>query len=449
MTPGSVPVPAWPEFHRRPERKSRPTRERKLPLSRNASPIMTFLTAPTGALRLRERLCSPFPRHSRRQFNGVAFQIMMRSLPLLDELETALAAGTNTRRIEMLTSITDLFVGCAPRYSEDQIGVFDDVMARLIGTIEAKARAKLAHRLAPIANAPANVIRMLAFDDDIEVARSLLTQSERLDDRQLVANAASKSQQHLFAISQRKLLSEAVTDVLVERGDRDVVHSVVKNNGARFSDAGFRILVKRSTGDDALAAQVGMRSDIPRQHFLMLLEKASSEVRGRLEAENPQASTAIEGVVAEVVGGIRNDARNASPDFAAAQAEVERQNRIRRIGEAEVYQYARDRKFEETAIALSLMCDTPIDVVERALLDPGAEIAIILAKVAGLSSTTTKAVLLLRAADRGLSAKDLEQSLSSFNRLQPDTAQRVLGFFRTRTKKPAQPMVPPAVAVNG
>jgi hypothetical protein len=57
--------------------------------------------------------------------------------------------------------------------------------------------------------------------------------------------------------------------------------------------------------------------------------------------------------------------------------------------------------------------------------------------------------LLLRAADRGMSAKDLEQALSSFNRLQPDTARRVLSFFRTRVKKPAEPMVPPAVAING
>jgi uncharacterized protein (DUF2336 family) len=322
-------------------------------------------------------------------------------------------------------------------------------MARLITAIEAKARAKLAHRLAPIANAPSNVIHMLAFDDDIEVARPVLTLSERLDDRALLANANSKSQQHLHAIAQRRSLSEAITDVLVERGDRDVVHSVVRNSGARFSDAGFRMLVRRSTGDDALAADVGTRRDIPRSHFLLLLERASNAVRVRLAAENPQAGTAIEGVVAEVVGGIRNDARNASPDFAAAQAAVERQNRIRRIGEAEVYQYARDRKFEETAIALSIMCDTPIDVVERALLDPGAEIVLILAKVAGLSSTTTKAILLLRAADRGMSAKDLDQALSSFNRLQPDTARRVLGFFRTRTKKPAAPMVPPAVAVNG
>jgi uncharacterized protein (DUF2336 family) len=374
---------------------------------------------------------------------------MTGSLSLLDELETAMATGTIARRVEILTSVTDLFINGAPHFSEDQVGVFDDVMVRLMVTIEARARAKLAQRLAPIANAPSNVIHLLASDDDIEVAGPVLTRSQRLSEETLLATAASKSQQHLRAIAQRDALSEAVTDVLVERGDRDVVHSVVKNRGARFSDSGFRVLVNRSSGDDALASEVGMRSDIPRQHFLMLLEKASSAVRARLAAENPQASTAINGVVAEVVGNMRDENRNASPAFAAAEAAVERQNRIRRIGEAEIYQYARDRKFEETAIALSILCDTPIDVVERALLDPGAEIVLILAKVAGLSSTTTKAILLLRAADRGMSTEDLEQALQSFNRLQPETARRVLGFFRTRVKRPAEPMVPPAVAVNG
>jgi len=371
------------------------------------------------------------------------------TLSLLDELETTLASGSSSRGIAILTSVTDLFINGAPRFSEDQIGVFDDVMARLMVKIEAKARAKLAQRLAPIANAPSNVIHLLASDDDIEVARPVLTRSERLSEHTLVATANSKSQQHLYAITQRDALSEAVTDILVERGDRDVVHAVVKNRGARFSDAGFRTLVTRSNGDDALASEVGMRGDIPRQHFLMLLEKASSAVRARLAAENPQASTTIDGVMAEVVGGIREELRNSSPAFAAAEVAVERQNRIRRIGETEIYQYARERKFEETAIALSLLCDTPIDVVERALLDPGAEIVLILAKVAGLSSTTTKAILLLRAADRGMSTEDLERALMSFNRLQPDTAKRVLGFFRTRAKKPAAPVIPQAVAVYG
>jgi uncharacterized protein (DUF2336 family) len=371
------------------------------------------------------------------------------TLALLDELETTLASGSSSRGIAILTSVTDLFINGAPHFSDDQIGVFDDVMARLMVRIEAKARAKLAQRLAPIANAPGNVIHLLAGDDDIEVARPVLTRSERLSEHALLATANSKSQQHLYAITQRDALSEALTDILVARGDRDVVHAVVKNRGARFSDAGFRALVHRSNGDDALASEVGMRGDIPRPHFLMLLEKASSAVRARLAAENPQAATTIDGVMAEVVGGMRDEIRNSSPAFVAADAAVARQNRIRRIGESEIYQYARDRKFEETAIALSLLCDTPIDVVERALLDPGAEIVLILAKVAGLSSTTTKAVLLLRAADRGMSTEDLERALMSFNRLQPETAKRVLGFFRTRTKKPAAPVIPQAVAVNG
>jgi len=363
----------------------------------------------------------------------------MRSLPLLDELEAALTSGSIPRRIDILSRVTDLFVNNAASYSEEQIGVFDDVMTRLVNAIESKARARLAQRIAPIANAPSNVIHMLAFDDDIDVASSVLTLSERLDERDLLISAGTKSQKHLLAISRRPTLSEAVTNVLVERGDRDVVHSVVRNTGARFSDAGFRMLVDRAAHDDALATQVGLRRDIPRAHFLVLLEKASAEVRTRLAAEHPQATTQIEGVVAEVVSGIREESRSASPDFAAAQEAIERQNRLRRIAESDVYEYARDRKFEETAIALSIMCDTPIDVVERALLDPGAEIILILCRVAELSPSTTKAILLLRAADRGMSAKDLDQALTSFNKLHTDTARRVLSFFRARVKKPLQP----------
>jgi uncharacterized protein (DUF2336 family) len=93
---------------------------------------------------------------------------------LLDELAEALADGSNTRRVEMLSRITDLFVGDAERYSPVQVDVFDEVIAKLANAIEAKARAKLAVRLAEITQAPAGVVRMLAFDDDIEVARPVL-----------------------------------------------------------------------------------------------------------------------------------------------------------------------------------------------------------------------------------------------------------------------------------
>ena len=190
----------------------------------------------------------------------------MQALPLIAELEAALASGA-ARRVEMLARITELFVSEAARYSEEQVGVFDDVMVRLASTVDADARAKLAQRLAPIANAPSSLIHMLAFDDEIEVARPVLSQSERLEDSALRANAGSKSQQHLLAIAQRRSLSETVTDVLIERGDREVLRALVNNAGSRFSEAGFRMLVERAAGDDDLATAIRTAQPFPSRAF--------------------------------------------------------------------------------------------------------------------------------------------------------------------------------------
>ena len=365
-------------------------------------------------------------------------QVMMTASSLIDELEGALACGTNEKRLQALWRITDLFIAGAERYSEEQINVFDEVIGKIAAVIENKARAKLASRLARLSTAPLQVVRSLAFDDDIEVANPVLSGSQQLSDPDLVANANSKSQDHLLAIAQRPALSEAVTDVLVERGDKQVVHSVVRNAGARFSDTGFRMMVNRSNGDDMLATQLGLRRDMPRQHFLKLLEQASVTVRKRLAASNPHVLGAVDGVMAEVVGGIRSEARNASADYTNAKAYVDALFKAGQLGEAEVYGFARERKFEETAVALSLLCNVPIDLVERALLDTGHEIILILVRVAGLSSTSAKAVLLLRAADRGISAQDLDIALNRFGRLHLETARRVLGFYGARRKRASE-----------
>jgi hypothetical protein len=355
---------------------------------------------------------------------------------LIDELETALSSGTSDQRIHTLARITDLFVIGAESYSAEQIDVFDDVMVKIAARIEAKSLARLSSRLAPMANAPKRTVKELAFNADIAVARPVLVGSERLDESDLVDSARTQSQEHLLAISERKSLSEAITDVLVERGDREVVRSVAVNTGARFSNAGFRRLVTRSTGDDVLATAVGSRRDIPRAHYLKLIERASASVREKLTALNPQAALAVKTAVAEVTGGIRSETREASVNYAEAKVLVEGLFRNRQLNEEAIHSFARERKFEQVVIALSLICDVEIDVVERAMLDPGAEVALILAKYANLSWTTAKAILLLQTAERGMSAQDLDQAMSNFSRLQPETARRVLGFYRTRRKPP-------------
>src|SRR5437899_7794601 len=91
-----------------------------------------------------------------------------------------------------------------------------------------------------------------------------------------------------MAISTRRVLSGAVTDVLVLRGNDQVVQSTVNNPGAEFSERGFTQLIDRAEGDDDLATCIGLRPTIPRHLYLKLLAKASVTVRARLEAANPQ-----------------------------------------------------------------------------------------------------------------------------------------------------------------
>ncbi|HVY59368.1 MAG TPA: DUF2336 domain-containing protein [Xanthobacteraceae bacterium] len=354
---------------------------------------------------------------------------------LIDELESAVASGPPAERKRVLTRIADLFLAGSTRYSEDQVELFDGLLLRLAAEIETKARAKLSQRLADVVNAPPKLIRTLAFDDEISVAGPVLSRSPQLDDDDLVANASTKSQDHLYAIAQRRSLSEAVTDVLVNRGNRKVVHSVALNAGARFSDAGFGKLVARAEDDETLAHHVATRRDLPRHHFLKLLQTATAGVRARLQAANPRAAAEIRDLVAEVAEDINREVREACTQHVRAKAAAKRRYATCQLTESEVHARARTQDFERTVVALSLLGRFPVDLVERALLDADPELVLILAKAAGCSRTTAKAIMTMQAADRGLSVNDVEQALLKFDRLNARTARRVIKFYNERRRK--------------
>ena len=134
---------------------------------------------------------------------------------LIRELEDAIHGGSKDKRIDTLRRVTDLFLQDSDRLTDQQIAVFDDVLGHLIKRIETKARAELSRRLAPVDNAPIEVMRNLAHDDDIGVAGPVLERSKRLAISDLVEIAKTKSQAHLHAISGRAQLEAPVTDVLL------------------------------------------------------------------------------------------------------------------------------------------------------------------------------------------------------------------------------------------
>src|SRR3984893_8991966 len=126
---------------------------------------------------------------------------MTEARSFLQEISEAISRGSPERRLRALWHTTDILI--AGRYTEDQIWVFGEVIGRLADEIELAARAQLSKLLARSANAPFNVIRILALDDLICVAGPVLQHSPRLDASTLllVTTIRTKSQPDLLASS--------------------------------------------------------------------------------------------------------------------------------------------------------------------------------------------------------------------------------------------------------
>jgi uncharacterized protein (DUF2336 family) len=361
---------------------------------------------------------------------------MFAATSLIPELEDIVQNGSREKRADALKRITRLFVDGAATFNNDHIQLFDDVFGQLIAEIEAKARAELSAQLAPVNNAPPAVVHTLAQDDDITVAGPLLTLSRRLDDATLVDIAKNKGQAHLLAIAGRSEIGESVTDVLVDRGDREVVRNVADNHYARLSESGFSTLVKRAEGDGVLAEKVGQRPDIPPHLFRALLMQATDLVQKRLLSKaKPETATEIRRVLAKVSSEI--GAKAAPRDYTEAQRIVGAMKLADQLNERELASFAREQCFEETVVAMSMLCAVPLDVVDRLMAGERADPVLILCRAAGFSWQTVRAIILSRPGSKGTSTQGVEEALTNFERLSVSTAQRVVSFWQVRPARTA------------
>jgi uncharacterized protein (DUF2336 family) len=348
---------------------------------------------------------------------------------LLPELEDVVQHGSAEKRAETLRRITGLFLDGAQNFHAEHIALFDDVIGCLIEEIEAKALAELARRIAPVVNAPAGVVSSLAKNDDIAVAGPILKQA-RIADRDLMYIAENKSQAHLLAMSMRQRINEALSDILVERGDREVVRSIANNRHAQLSDNAFSTLVKRAEEDSVLAEKVGMRTDIPPRLFRQLLMRASDVVQTRLLAKaKPETQTEIRRVLAQVTDVVA--AKAAPRNYAAALATVRALHSQHKLKETDIAEFAKSGKYEETIAALAILCAVPVEVVDRLMNGERTDPILILARASGFGWSTVKAILNARPGAKP-SPHALDVARDNFERLTVSAAQRVVRFWQVR-----------------
>ncbi len=352
--------------------------------------------------------------------------------PLIPGLDEIVRRGDPKRLAEVSRGIADLFVQGAAGFQARHVELFDHLLIGIVPQTEFAARAEIAERIAAIANGPPTLIGQLAREDNIAIAGPLLRRSPVLDEQALVEIARMKGQDHLLAMTERTRLSAGLTDVMVQRGERDVIRRAAANAGAAFSPIGYSALVKRAAKDGVLTLTVGQRNDLPDRLLKELLAGSVDVVRRRLfDMAEPGRQAAVAKAMGEISGKIEQPQKRR--DFAPAQRTVLQLYRAGDLDEAVLLGFAKAYRYTESVAALSAMSGVPIAAVDRLMAGDRHDPMLIIAKAIGLEWATVRALVLLRLGPARIpGSADIDSVRSNFMRLSPSTAERVVSFWRTR-----------------
>jgi uncharacterized protein (DUF2336 family) len=360
---------------------------------------------------------------------------MLQPVSIIAELEDAVRSSSSAKRISTLRQVTDLFLRDADRLNEDQVKVFDDVLCHLVARVESRVKAEVSARLASVDHAPSGVIEHLAWDDQIDVAGTVLAGSSRLTTNTLVEIAKTKGQEHLFAISGRTDLTVDITDVIVDRGERKVIRKLVGNATARFSDTGYKGMVAHAQSDDELTEMLGIRIDLPVKFLRDLLQRATEAVRARLVSIAPAE---LQEEIKRVLKTIANAARGESPpmrDFSRAEAVVRRMKGLNELNDAAIGRFAETRKFDEVAAALAVLNNSaPTSMMARLLEGLRSDLILIPCKSAGLGPAALELILRNRPAKHPITEDTMKVALRDYGKLSAETAERTVRFWQLHDK---------------
>jgi uncharacterized protein (DUF2336 family) len=350
-------------------------------------------------------------------------------IPGLDEI---VRHGDPKRRAEAARQIAELFLQTAANLRPDHVDLFDGVLIDLVPHTEIASRADLAERLSILANAPRALVGQFARADEILIAGPLLRRSPVIDQDALVEIARIKGQGHLLAMSERPTLSPDLTDVIVRRGDREVVRRAAGNAGAQFSQGGYSALIKRAGQDGVLTLAVGQREDLSETQLKALLAGSIDIVRRRLfEAVKPGRQSAITRAMSEISG--EPEVVESRRDYAPAQRRILALHGAGELNEAALLGFAKTHNYEESVAALSAMSGVKIATLDRLIGGDRHDPILIVGKTIGLEWATVRALILLRLGPNRVPAPaDIESARVNFARLMPSTAERVVNFWQTR-----------------
>ncbi len=333
-------------------------------------------------------------------------------------------------RSSLVTAIGDLMDDSGRVLTLQEKALMNDILKKLIQDVARPIRKALAEKLSQSANAPHEIVNLLA-NDEFDIASPVLLKSDLLSDEDLVEIVRHRTLSHRLAVAMRRSVSTAVSDALVGTSSVDVIKTLLENHGAQISDATMTYLVQQSESVDDFQEPLLRRKDLPVDLSKKMYLWVSAALRHYIVEHYPVDKTELDITVATVAEDVAEhdpEALNRSEDAAMALAE-----QLAKRSELTADMLVKTLRRGEIALfeaMLAQMIGLKPQVARKLIYEDGGEGLVIACRSCNINRTDFTALFLMlqraRPTELANNPYQLSRSMEMFDRLKPDTARKVV-----------------------
>jgi len=340
-------------------------------------------------------------------------------------------ASSEARR-DLLREVTESLRGNTP--SAEEAGELDRIMASVAADFSVEVRTEFARLVAASATRFCQSAEQFALDE-IEVAAPVLKHSQALSDDVLLRVVNEKSQQHMMAVTQRNTVSPRVSHALVERGEDEVVSSLLGNEGADIGDKTYDMVMERADSSPLLQAGLVRRKSVPLDLLNDLYLKAEADLRREIMAKFEQVQPAeLEKAFGRSRSRLTSRYRQMPDDIASARARLAALEARGPLTPSILVNLLREGPAARTAFVLvfAKLADVELEVIQRAVEGPNLDTLALLSRGASFDRALFVTLAVGLDKSNGGLAK-AEEFGALYESVPVQAAQRALRFWKVRT----------------
>jgi len=206
---------------------------------------------------------------------------------------------TNDLRRQLAQRLADVICIPESQLAPQERHMAGDVLVELLREADVDLRERAAKRIVMLNEAPRTILVILA-KDELRVARHILEKSKSLSDSDLIQIARKVSKDHRMVMAQRRHISDAVVDVLVEFLEEEVVEKVLQNKSAHFSETALQRILRMSRNHHRYVELLLPREELRPSHGLTMFWWAEPEMRQKILKRFSIARTVLQDSCADL-----------------------------------------------------------------------------------------------------------------------------------------------------